>query len=52
MHLGKALESIIAERTSYLTETHELLPANHFGGQPWRSTEDAIMLVLENIYDT
>jgi hypothetical protein len=49
--IGKVLESIIAETISYLTETYELLPANHFGGRPCRSTEDAMMLLVENIYD-
>src|SRR5439155_22590772 len=28
--LGKVLESIIADMVSYLTETHELLPAQHY----------------------
>lgn len=50
--IGKVLESIIAETISYLTETYELLPSNHFGGRPCRSTEDAMMLLMENIYDT
>jgi hypothetical protein len=30
--IGKVLESIMAKTISYLTEEHELLPANHFGG--------------------
>jgi len=50
--IGKVLESIMAETISYLTENHELLPANHFGGRPCRSTEDAMMLLTENIYET
>jgi hypothetical protein len=29
--IGMALESIMAETISYLTEKHKLLPANHFG---------------------
>ena len=50
--IGKVLESIMAETISYLTETYELLPACHFGGRPCRSTEDAMMLLMENIYNT
>ena len=50
--IGKVLESIVAETISYLTENHRLLPANHFGGRPCRSTEDAMMLLTENIYET
>ena len=48
--IGKVLESIMAETISYLTETHELLPPNHFGGRPGRTTEDAMMLLTENIH--
>jgi Endonuclease-reverse transcriptase/Reverse transcriptase (RNA-dependent DNA polymerase) len=48
--LGKVMESIIAEIISYLTETHELLPAHHYGGRPGRSTEDAMMVLSESIY--
>ena len=42
----------MAETITYLTEKYELLPANHFGGRPCRSTEDAMMVLTENIYDT
>ncbi|KAI1856664.1 uncharacterized protein JN550_013728 [Neoarthrinium moseri] len=45
--LGKILESVIAERLSYLVETMGLLPTNHFGG---RSAEQALMLLQEQIY--
>jgi Reverse transcriptase (RNA-dependent DNA polymerase) len=48
--LGKVLESVMAETISYLTETHELLPPTHFGGRPCRTTEDAMMLLTENIH--
>lgn len=30
--LGKMLESAMAQRTAYLSDTHSLLPYNHFGG--------------------
>ena len=42
----------MVETISYLTEKYELLPANHFGGRPCRSTEDGMMVLIENIYDT
>jgi len=47
--IGKLIESIIAESMSYLIEKHELLPPNHFGGRPGRSTEDALMILSESI---
>jgi ribonuclease HI len=48
--IGKLLESIVTELLSYLIETHDLLPANHFGARPQRTTEDAMMVLSENIY--
>jgi ribonuclease HI len=48
--IGKVLESIITELLSYLIETHDLLPANHFGSRPQRTTEDAMMVLSENIH--
>ena len=50
--IGKVMESIITESLSYLIEIHDLLPANHFGGRPQRTTEDAMMVLSENIYTT
>jgi len=49
--LGKVLESIMIEIISYLTETYELLPTQHFGGRPGRSAEDAMMMLSESIYE-
>ena len=49
--LGKALESIVAERISCLAETHHLLPQNHFGARKCRSTTQALTLLQERIYD-
>jgi hypothetical protein len=43
--IGKIFESVMAEIISYLTEAHELLPAEHFGGRPGRSTEDALVII-------
>ena len=48
--LGKVMESVIAERISYLVETFGLLPTNHFGARKRRSAEQALMLLQEQIY--
>ena len=48
--LGKVLESVIAERISYLVETHGLLPTNHFGARKQRSAEQALVMLQEQIY--
>jgi len=48
--LGKVLESIIAEILSYLTEEYQLLPPQHYGGRPGRTTEDAMMVLSERIH--
>jgi ribonuclease HI len=48
--IGKVLESIMTEHISYLCETFNLLPKNHFGGRPGRSTEDAMLILSENIH--
>lgn len=37
--LGKILEAVLAERLSFLAETHNLLPQNHFGARRRRSAE-------------
>ena len=47
--LGKVLESIMAELLSYVTETHQLLPPEHFGGRPGRTAEDAMTILSERI---
>jgi hypothetical protein len=49
--LGKALESVIAARISYLTEKHHLLPENHFGARGGRSCEQALNILVEKIYN-
>ncbi|KAI2669704.1 hypothetical protein LCP963914a_9892 [Penicillium roqueforti] len=48
--LVKALESVVAERTSHAVKTHGLLPASHFGARKQRSTEQAPVLLQEQIY--
>jgi len=49
--IGKIIESVVAEIMRYLVETHHLIPPNHYGGRPGRNTEDAMMILSENIYD-
>ncbi|KAJ3487744.1 hypothetical protein NLG97_g6342 [Lecanicillium saksenae] len=48
--LGKMLESVIAERLSYVVEVYGLLPTNHFGARKKRSAEQALMVMQEYIY--
>ena len=48
--LGKILEAVVAERISYPVETYGLLPTNHFGARKRRSTEQALLLLQEQIY--
>jgi ribonuclease HI len=48
--IGKILESVAAEILSYLSETYELLPVQHFGGRPGRTAEDAMTVLSERIY--
>ena len=40
----------MAENLSYLAETHNLLPPQHFGGRPCRTTEDAMTILIERIH--
>jgi ribonuclease HI len=47
--LGKILESVMAERISYIVETYGLLPTNHFGARKQRSAEQALLLLQEQI---
>ena len=49
--LGKALESVVAERISYTVEQYGLLPTNYFGARKKRSAEQALLLLQEYIYD-
>ena len=48
--IGKIFESVMTEVISYLTEVHSLLPTEHFGGRPGRSTEDAAIILSESIH--
>jgi hypothetical protein len=49
--LGEILESVVAERISHAVETFGLLPANHFRAQKKRSTEQALLLLQEHVYN-
>ena len=46
---AKLLTAIIADRTSYILESHNLLPATHFGGRPGRTTEDSLHLLESTV---
>jgi len=41
---------VVAERLSYAVETSGLLPANYFGAWKRRSTEQALLILQEQIY--
>jgi hypothetical protein len=47
--MGKIIESIMAEMLSYIAETHQLLPPQHYGGRPGRTGEEAMMMLSEKI---
>ena len=46
---AKLLSAIMADRTAYILETHNLLPATHFGGRPGRTTEDSLHLLESTV---
>ena len=45
----KLLSAVMAERTVYILETHNLLPATHFGGRPGRTTKDSLHLLESTV---
>ena len=47
--MWKVLTAVIAEQLTHTAELHHLLPANHFGGRPGRTTTDAMHLLLTTI---
>ncbi|RFU26788.1 hypothetical protein B7463_g9554, partial [Scytalidium lignicola] len=49
--IGKGLEKVIARRISEYLERNNLLPRTQFGARPRRSTEHALMLLIEKIHD-
>jgi hypothetical protein len=48
---AKVLTSIVAENLSHIIEQHRLLPSNHFGGRPGRSTVDGVNYLVHKICD-
>ena len=40
-----------ADTLSYLMEKYELLPAQHYGGRPRHTAEDAMMILSKNIHE-
>ena len=49
--MSKVLTALIADIMTFYTETHQLLPAHHFGGRPGRTTTDAVHLLVHKIKD-
>jgi len=47
--MWKVVTAIIANHITYVTEKHQLLPANHFGGRPGRTTVDAMHLLTNKV---
>jgi hypothetical protein len=47
--MWKVITAIIANHITYVTEKHQLLPANHFGGHSGRTTVDAMHLLTNRI---
>ena len=47
--IGKLLAAIVTEGLVYITEKHQLLLANHFGGHLGHTTTDFIHLVVNRI---
>ena len=47
--LGKAMESVIARRISWMAEAHQLLPRTLLGGRKGVSTEHAVHTLMEVI---
>jgi hypothetical protein len=49
--LCKVLTGIMAKVMTYYTEKYQLLPTNHFGGRPGRTTTDVVHLLIHRIKD-
>ena len=47
--MWKVIMVIVANLITYVTEKHQLLPANHFSGRPGRTTVDAMHLLTNRI---
>ena len=49
--ISKGLEKVVAQRLSEYLERTEQLPCTQFGARPRRSTEQALTVLTEKIYD-
>jgi hypothetical protein len=47
--MWKVVTAVMASHITYVTEKHQLLPANHFGGRPGRTITDAMHLLVNKI---
>ena len=47
--MWKVLTAIVADQITFLTEKYQLLPNNHFGGRPGRTTTNAMHLLTLRI---
>ena len=47
--MWKVLTAIVTDQITFLTEKHQLLPKNHFGGHPGHTTTDAMHLLTLRI---
>jgi len=47
--MWKVLTAIIVDQLTFISEKHHLLPNNHFGGRPRRTTTDAMHLIADII---
>jgi hypothetical protein len=47
--MWKVLMAIVASHITFITEKHQLLPANHFGGRPGRTMADVLHLLMHKI---
>ena len=50
--IGKLMDRIVAKRLSYLVEKHQLLPQDHIGGRPLKSTEHALHSMVQKVHET
>ena len=47
--MWKVVTAVVASHITFITEKHQLLPANHFGGQPGQTTTDTMHLLINKI---
>jgi len=47
--IWKVLMAIVADQLTFITEKHQLLPVNHFGGRPGCMTTDTMHLLANTI---